>query len=126
MYVCARLEQNYMINITCVLNRMTSLFAAIPLHRGSLGDRDACGLYLDVGVVHDQRLGHLEGEVVVLSPVQHERHTLLSHHLSERKVCHRKTHTPQAHCTPQLQLLGSNHILHTTNRIFIKICELNI
>lgn len=43
-------------------------------------------VYLDVRVVHDQRGGHLQGQVVILPPVQHEGHTLLPHHLAQRQI----------------------------------------
>lgn len=42
--------------------------------------------HLDVGVVHDQRGRHLQGQIVVLSPVQHEGDALLSDHLTQRQI----------------------------------------
>ena len=43
-------------------------------------------IYLDVWVVHDQRWWHLQSQVIVLPPVQHEGDTLLSHHLTQRQI----------------------------------------
>lgn len=42
--------------------------------------------HLDVGVVHDQRLWHLQSQVVILPPVQHEGNTLLAYHLTQRQI----------------------------------------
>lgn len=55
--------------------------------RGRKGEEEAGGEpHLDVGVGLDQRRGHLQGEVVVFPPVQHEGHTLLPHHLPHGEV----------------------------------------
>lgn len=42
--------------------------------------------YLDVWVVHDKRWWHLQSQVIVLPPVQHEGNTLFSNHLTERHI----------------------------------------
>lgn len=42
--------------------------------------------HLYVRVVQDQRRRHLQRQVVVLSPVQHEGHTLLPNHLTQRNI----------------------------------------
>lgn len=49
-------------------------------------------LYLDVGVVHDQGWRHLQSEVIILPPVQHEGDTLLSNHLTQRHICRQQIH----------------------------------
>lgn len=48
--------------------------------------------YLDVGVVHDQGWRHLQSEVIILPPVQHEGDTLLSNHLTQRHICRQQIH----------------------------------
>ena len=50
--------------------------------------------YLDVWVVHDQRRWHLQGQVIVLPPVQHEGDTLLSNHLTQRQIWRQKQGHP--------------------------------
>lgn len=43
--------------------------------------------YLDVGVVHDKGRRHLQSQVIVLPPVQHEGDALLPDHLTQRHIC---------------------------------------
>lgn len=42
--------------------------------------------YLDVWIVHDQRWWHLQSQVIILPPVQHEGDTLFSNHLTQRDI----------------------------------------